>query len=139
MATIPELLIQVAIGAVPLGVAAFAYRSATDANRRTQETAVTAAERQAELERTKVDAEAFARARQIYEDALAQLEKQLDRVQAQADRLSAQLAQEQDASNTMRDQVRALQGQISTLERTVGTLRRQLISAGITPQAGEGR
>lgn len=133
-----DLLVQIAIGAVPIGVAYFAYRSATDANRRTQEAAVLAAERQAELERNKVDAEAFQRARQIYEDALASLEKQLDRVQSQADRLSEQLAREQDSSNAMRDQVRALQGQIAVLERTVSTLRRQLISAGVTPAGSAG-
>lgn len=131
-----SLLIQFAVGVVPLGVAFFAYRSATDANKKTQITALAQAERAAEIERSKVDADAFARAKAIYEDALTQLEKQLDRVQVQFERLNEQLAKEQDFSNSLRNQVNTLQQQISTLERTVTTLRRQLIAAGIPPTFG---
>lgn len=133
MADLTTLLVQIAIGAVPLGVAFFAYKSATDANRRTQETAATAAERQAELERTKVDAEAFQRAKAIYEDALAQLEKQLDRMQRQFDTLNEQLAKEKDTSNALRAQIHSLQTQMQMLERTVAAYRRSLITAGLQP------
>lgn len=133
------LLVQIAIGAVPLGVAWFAYKSATDANKKTAEAAALAAERQAEIERSKVDAEAFNRAKAIYEDALAQLERQLDRVQVQFERLNEQLAKEQDSSFAMRNQIRTLQAQIALLERTVSALRTQLIHAGITPNAPAGR
>ena len=68
MPTIPELLIQIFVGAIPLGVAYLAFRSATDANRRTQEN-----------EKTKVDVAAFDRAQGIYERGLDELEKQLER------------------------------------------------------------
>lgn len=133
MPAFQDLMVQVGIAAVPLGVAYFAYRSATDANRKTQQTALSAAEHQAEIERTKVDAEAFARAKAIYEDALAQLERQLDRVQLQFDKINEQLAHEQDTSNSLRSQIRSLRTQLSTVERTVGVLRRQLIDAGLNP------
>lgn len=105
MATLQDLLVQLAIGAVPLGVAWFAFRSATDANRKTVESAQLAAERQAQLERSKVDVEAFARAKVIYENGLAQLERQLARSQSQID----------------------------VLEKAVVLLRSQLIEAGISP------
>ncbi|MEV8634285.1 hypothetical protein AB0395_21780 [Streptosporangium sp. NPDC051023] len=138
MVNIQELFIQAAIGAVPLGVAYLAYRSSTDANRRSQETAQAAAERQAAMERTKVDSEAFERARVIYEDALSQLEKQLDRLQSQFDRVNEQLSREQDASNTMRVEVWGLRTNVATLERLVATLRRQLIAHGLIPEATHG-
>ncbi|GAA4934484.1 septal ring factor EnvC (AmiA/AmiB activator) [Nonomuraea thailandensis] len=128
-----DILIQVAIGAVPLGVAYLAFRSATDANRKTHQTALLQVERQAELERSKVDAEAFLRAKTIYEDALDQLEKQLTRMQSQATQVSTDLAEEQTASTAMRDQIRRLQAQIRALDRTVVTLRTQLLTAGLSP------
>ncbi|TYB45899.1 hypothetical protein FXF51_59755 [Nonomuraea sp. PA05] len=128
-----DILIQVAIGAVPLGVAYLAFRSATDANKKTHQTALLQVERQAELERSKVDAEAFLRAKTIYEDALDQLEKQLTRMQSQASQVSSDLAEEQTASTAMRDQIRRLQAQIRALDRTVVSLRTQLLAAGLSP------
>jgi septal ring factor EnvC (AmiA/AmiB activator) len=133
MPTATDILIQVAIGVVPLGVAYLAFRSATDANRKTQQTALLQVERQAELERSKVDAEAFLRAKTIYEDALNQMEKQLTRMQGQAAQVTADLTTEQSASTEMREQIRRLQAQIRALERTVVTLRAQLLSAGLAP------
>ncbi|MEV5499641.1 hypothetical protein AB0M50_30005 [Nonomuraea fuscirosea] len=133
MPSLTDILIQVAVGAVPLGVAYMAFRSATDANKKTQETSLLQVERQAELERSKVDAEAFIRAKTIYEDALSQLERQLVRMQTQASQVSTDLATEQSASTAMRDQINRLQAQIRALERTVVTLRTQLISAGLAP------
>ncbi|MEU6713815.1 hypothetical protein ABZ897_20265 [Nonomuraea sp. NPDC046802] len=128
-----EVLLQVAIGAVPLGVAYLAFRSATDANKKTQQTALLQAERQAELDRSKVDAEAFVRAKTIYEDALSQMEKQLARVQSQAAQVGIDLASEQSTASAMRDQIRRLQAQIRALERTVTRLRDQLVTAGLAP------
>ncbi|MFF4620147.1 hypothetical protein [Nonomuraea jabiensis] len=114
-------------------MAYLAFRSATDANKKTQQTAILQAERQAELERSKVDAEAFLRAKTIYEDALSQMEKQLGRVQNQASQLSTDLVSEQSTATAMRDQIGQLQAQIRALERTVVALRAQLIAAGMAP------
>ncbi|MEV4361744.1 hypothetical protein ACWEPL_35920 [Nonomuraea sp. NPDC004186] len=114
-------------------MAYLAFRSATDANKKTQQTAILQAERQAELERSKVDAEAFLRAKTIYEDALSQMEKQLNRVQNQASQLSTDLIGEQSTTTAMRDQIGQLQAQIRALERTVVALRAQLIAAGMAP------
>ncbi|MGW0192291.1 hypothetical protein [Nonomuraea sp. NPDC003201] len=114
-------------------MAYLAFRSATDANKKTQQTAILQAERQAELERSKVDAEAFLRAKTIYEDALSQMEKQLSRVQNQASQLGADLIGEQGTTTAMRDQIGQLQAQIRALERTVVALRAQLIAAGMAP------
>ncbi|SEG76915.1 hypothetical protein SAMN05444920_104430 [Nonomuraea solani] len=133
MSTLNEILVQIGTGIVPLGVAYLAFRSATDANKKTQQTALRQAERQAEVERSKVDAEAFLRAKTIYEDALSQMEKQLTRMQGQAAQVGADLASEQSASTEMRDQIRRLQAQIRALERTVISLRTQLVTAGLAP------
>ncbi|MEU6723492.1 hypothetical protein ABZ917_07255 [Nonomuraea wenchangensis] len=133
MSGIADVLTQIAIGVVPLGVAYLAFKSATDANRKTQQTALMQAERQAELERSKVDAEAFTRAKIIYEDALSQMERQMERVQSQATRLGTDLLAEQSSSTAMREHIRRLQAQIRALERTVVALRTQLVAAGLTP------
>ncbi|MEV5557222.1 hypothetical protein AB0L44_26500 [Nonomuraea wenchangensis] len=133
MSGIADVLIEIAIGVVPLGVAYLAFKSATDANRKTQQTALLQAERQAELERSKVDAEAFTRAKIIYEDALSQMERQMERVQSQATRLGTDLLAEQSSSTAMREHIRRLQAQIRALERTVVALRTQLVGAGLSP------
>lgn len=80
--------LQVLIGLVPLGVAAFAYYSAIRANRIT-----------AQVEQQKVDAAAYDRAKQIYESSLSllekrceQLERQLDQVQRENDQQRRQMA-----------------------------------------------
>jgi septal ring factor EnvC (AmiA/AmiB activator) len=128
-----SLYLQGLLGLVPLAVAWVAYRQAVKANKVTAEQADRQARRQAALERSKVDSEAYNRAKEIYEAALQQLEKQLDRMQAQADRLTEQLAREQDTSHTLRAQVSTLQQQMRDMERTVAALRRQLLDAGVRP------
>ncbi|MDP4500378.1 hypothetical protein [Nonomuraea turcica] len=133
MPGLTDILIQVGVGVVPLGVAYLAFKSATDANKKTQQTALAQAEHQAEIERSKVDAEAFLRAKTIYEDALTQMERQMSRVHSQATQLSTDLITEQSTSTAMRDQIRRLQAQIRALERTVMTLRTQLVAAGLSP------
>lgn len=72
MPTATDLLIQIGIGSVPLGVAYLAYRSATDANKRN-----------AAMEDRKVDQAAYDRAQTIYEKGMQQLERQLERAQRQ--------------------------------------------------------
>ncbi|MBO2461659.1 hypothetical protein [Actinomadura violacea] len=133
MNTLGSLLVQAGLGLVPIVVAVVAYRQAVAANRITAQQAERAAARQAALERSKVDAEAYNRAKTIYEAALVQLERQIDRLQGQSDRLGEQLAREQDTSNTLRSQVQTMNAQIRELERTVAGLRRQLIEAGVRP------
>ncbi|GGO60535.1 hypothetical protein [Nonomuraea cavernae] len=133
MSGLSDIIVQLAIAIVPLGVAYLAFRSATDANKKTQQTALQQAERQAELERSKVDAEAFTRAKTIYEAALTQMEQQVARVQSQAEQFSTDLIAEQTTATAMGGQIRQLQAQIRALERTVAALRAQLISAGLSP------
>ncbi|MFI7708293.1 hypothetical protein [Nonomuraea sp. NPDC049480] len=133
MSGLSDILIQLAVGVVPLGVAYLAFRSATDANKKTQQTALMQAERQAEIERSKVDAEAFLRAKTIYEDALSQMETHMGRLQSHSAQLSTDLTNEQSTSTAMRDHIRRLQAQIRALERTVIALRTQLVAAGLAP------
>lgn len=72
MPAVTDLLIQVGIGVVPLGVAYLAFRSATDANKRN-----------AAMEGQKVDQAAYDRAQTIYEKGMTSLERQLERAQNQ--------------------------------------------------------
>lgn len=129
----PSLLVQFGIGLVPMVVAFFSYRQATRANRLTVAASERSAERNAELEQTKVDADAFGRAKEIYEAALGQLERQLERVRSQFAELEDELARERETSTTLRTQIYTLQRQVRELERIVGVLRTQLITAGVTP------
>lgn len=69
------------------------------------------------VENLRVDAEAYQRAKTLYEAGIRQLEDQLARLQTQ-------LNQERDLSN-------ALRVQINALEDTVAKLRRQLILSGV--------
>jgi len=129
------IVTQVALGLVPLGVAWIAYWQATKANKATVQQVERQAQRQEERDRSKVDAEAFERARAIYEAALEQLERQLSRVQEQFDRVNRQLGTEQATSHALRGEIKDLQRQVEALERTVEEHRRQLIAAGLDPSA----
>lgn len=130
MVDLATVAVQIAVGAVPLGAAWFAYRASTDANRKTAEAARASAERQAEMERNKVDSEAFERAKTIYDSGISLLERQLVRVQTQFEQLNDAAAHER---STFMERIRSMQVQIELLESTVVALRRQLIDAGIAP------
>ncbi|MBO4272373.1 hypothetical protein [Microbispora triticiradicis] len=99
-----------------LGAAGFSARSA---NRSTK------------VEESKVDAEAYQRAKAVYESALDTMEEQLKQVRERLDVVTNQLTQEQDASIALRRQVRDLQTQLAAMEQTVADLRIQLSKAGI--------
>lgn len=103
-----ELFVQLAIGTVPFAVAILAFRQATRATASA-----------AEIERNKVDSQAYARAKTIYEDALKQLERDL--------------ARERETSNVLRSDLTTVQGRVSELERRDTQIRRKLAAAGIDP------
>jgi len=92
----------------------------------------------ARVEQNKVDAEAYARAKGIYEAALDQAEEQLVRIRTQLDRVSHELAQEQDMSASLRAEVRVLRTTVATLERMIADSRLQMAKAGIPVQQEEG-
>lgn len=100
---IQQLIIQAMISIVPMMAAYFAYRQATRANQRTVESTERIAVQNATLERDKVDALAYERARGIYESSLTQLRSDLDDTRRE-------LREERDKS-------RYLQGRLDTLER----------------------
>lgn len=91
----------------------------------------------ARVEQHKVDAEAFARAKGIYEAALDTVEEQLERVRTQLDRVSHELAQEQDTSASLRAEVRVLRTTVATLERIIADSRLQMAKSGIPAQQHE--
>src|ERR1043166_4290684 len=78
---------------------------------------IKAAEKSSRAETLKVEAGAYERARQLYEDGIKQLEEQVRRMRQQ-------ISDEQAVSSGLRQQ-------INELELTVSSLRRQLINAGI--------
>lgn len=85
----------------------------------------------ARVEQSKVDADAYNRAKAIYESALDTVEEQLERVRAQLDRVTHELAQEQDTSASLRAEVRVLRTTVATLERTIADSRVQMSKSGI--------
>jgi multidrug efflux pump subunit AcrA (membrane-fusion protein) len=101
-----SILIPVLVAFVAAVPGVLAYRTATVAQR------VTARAKQVEIE-----AGAYNRARELYESALSQLQRQLSSIQAQ-------LNEEREVGNHLRIQVNAL-------EDIVAKLRRHLILAGI--------
>jgi TolA-binding protein len=98
--------------------------------------AARAARRSYRIEREKVDGVAFERAKEIYEAALAQLQKELDRLQGRYDEMSRLLGQERDVSNRLRAEVTAMRAEMDSLQRTLAALRRQMVEAGIQPLNG---
>lgn len=116
-----SVAVEILIGTVPaLGCSYWAYRASRRASDAT-ETAATSA----------VEAEAYMRAKGIYESALEQLETQLRGLQEQLDRVNAQLSQERDTSASLRAYIRELETQVQTLERTVSDLRHRIALAPV--------
>jgi predicted nucleic acid-binding Zn-ribbon protein len=93
-----ESLVAVAVAVVSLGGSIFATVSA----RRT-------AREQANLERTKVDAEAFSRAKDIYSDAIKELERRTERLR--------RIIQTSEAEH------RRLTQRVKELEQTISRLK----------------
>lgn len=120
--TDPTVIVSVVAGIAAIIGSIFSFKASTRATA---------------IESSKVDAEAYTRAKTIYQDALDEMEKQLERMRTQMDRVNAQLASEQDASNAMRTQIRTLRTHVEDLERTVADLRLQLTLQGIR-QSGPG-
>jgi septal ring factor EnvC (AmiA/AmiB activator) len=100
--------------------------TAIQSRRATMVTAASAAE----VERIRVEADAYQRARATYEALLDRLQKQLDSMNEQLGRVQDQLASEKMTSSELRAKVATLQTQVSALERTVAELRRRLASLG---------
>jgi chromosome segregation ATPase len=139
-------LITLAEAAVPsLIVAVIGYRASTRAARISTTAEEQAASVASAATRSSVEAEAYQRARGIYESALNQLQEQADRLQEQAeklqerlDRVNEQLRVEREQSDQLRTQVRDLQVQVQenddlvvTLNKTITVLQRQLAMSGV--------
>lgn len=133
------------ISAVVTGVVA--GRASVKANKVTAESAERVAEQAAAADRAKVESEAFARAKEIYDHAINELREELERVrtqhertQEQLDKISEKLLSERNASQGMRDQLHQAQremaemsSRIEYMERMIVNLRQQIITAGLEP------
>lgn len=98
-----------------------------------------------ELDRRKVDAEAYDRARGIYEGLVNELEGQLKTLRGQShetqveyDKLQKELWREQNSVYALHKQIASLESklqsmefQIGQMEDTISSLRRRLTAAGI--------
>lgn len=103
---------QVAAAVVPIGVAIASGWMAVKANR------VNAAA-QAGVEQAKVDAQAYDRAKGLYESMLEISDKRMDQVEKRCQQLERQVDQ--------------MQRENDRLEREVETLRARLVAAGLEP------
>ncbi len=102
----PDLLAPIAAVLTALGTGWLAKRSA-----------VQVAREGISERRLEVDAQAYTRAKELYEAGIAQLEAQIDRLQRQI--------------NDERGVTDGLRQQVNQLQSTIAELRRQLIAAGI--------
>lgn len=106
---VTSIVLQCIIALVPITASFFAFRQAGRATRTTVESTEKIAIRSAELERDKVDALAFERAKAIYESSLSHMERTLERVEKE-------LREERDLSRILRGQVDSLERQIRDLQ-----------------------
>lgn len=82
-----------------------------------------------DTDRARIDAEAYDRAKSIYEATLSSLERQVLRLQTQMDRVTDQLSREQDTSNSLRAEIIALKNGLTGLTGSVATLRENQVDA----------
>lgn len=127
-----SVAVEIVVGVIPaVGGSYWAYKASTRASKISAVSAQSQADTQARTVALQVEADAYVRAKGIYEGAVEQLEHQLDRLQEQLNRVNDQLALERDTSNALRMQVRELETQVATLEQTVSDMRRMLARAPI--------
>jgi chromosome segregation ATPase len=148
----PDNTVAIVVAGIALAGSAatglIAGRASVRANKITAQSAERVAEQQAEAERNRVEAEAFKRAKEIYNDAINELREELDRIrtayertQEQLDKLNDKLLLERTSSQEVREQLHSAQREmaqmrlrIEDLERTIGRLRQQIITAGLDPE-----
>lgn len=119
-------LAAVIAGIVAIISAALTYRASSQANR---------------VNSTKVDAEAYDRAQNIYKSGLAEYERQMGLMREQVDRLERQVQEEREVTEKLRRYVRELRETIARMERHIAVMRRKLQAAGIAvpePPADDG-
>lgn len=121
---LPTLLASVIASLVGLAAAWLSYRQASTAS----ETKFRLAAEAARVEALRVDAAAYARAKELYEASISQLERQLARVQTQ-------MAHDQSVSDQLRAQVNALD---TTVEKMRAILKLHGISDGYSNPLMEG-
>lgn len=124
-----------------------AGRASVAANKVTAQSAERIAQQNADAERARVESEAFARAKEIYDHAISELREELERIRAQyertqeqLDKISDKLLTERTASQELRDQLhqaqremREMSSRIAYMERTIGNLLQQIVTAGLEP------
>lgn len=93
--------------------------------------ATRAARANAKIEAEKVDAQAYGRAKELYEAGIEQLEEQLKR-------LRDEINGWRDRTTLAEEAAARLQTRVAELELTIARMRRQLILAGVetTTQSG---
>lgn len=104
------LILVALIAAIPVAYTAWATRRAADRSR--------------VIEKTKVDADAYDRARKLDESTITRLERDLDSAQRSIDALRRDLSDEQRENLRLREH-------IDRLEATVARLRARLGVAGL--------
>ncbi|MER7361955.1 hypothetical protein [Nonomuraea wenchangensis] len=147
----PDNTVAIAVAALALLSAAatgiIAGRASVKANKVTAQSAERVAEQNAAAERARVESEAFARAKEIYDHAIGELREELvriraqyERTQEQLDKISDKLLSERTASQELRDQLHRAQremgemsSRIAYMERMISNLRQQIVTAGLEP------
>lgn len=107
------VVIEILLGALASSIAVLSYISATKANRE-----------QAKVARLEVDAEAYTRAKEIYESALAALRQEVIDMRAE----TLNVRQSNDSLRTSND---ALRTEVQHLHEEVTALRNRLEANGI--------
>lgn len=103
------------------------YRATSQANR-------TAADELA----NKVDKEAYDRAQNIWERALNQSDKEVEKLRAQIQRLEDQVRAKEELELLLREQLRELKATVARMERQNARMRVMLRAAGIAvPDPGD--
>lgn len=95
---------------------AYAARTSIRASRRQKD-------EEGRIEGVKVEAQAFERARRIYDDAIQKLEREIEYLNVQVDRIREQLTSEQNVSDTLRTRIRELEEHFQSRSDPLAELR----------------
>lgn len=125
-----------------LGGAVFAAKASIRAGHIQREALEQAEARKRELDARQVEAEAYARARQFYDDVIQRLEHDLQRVTGELERIRSQLDRERTVSDELRSRLRGVEDTVHEMRAPIEELKQQQAehpSPPPPPPSGPGR
>lgn len=117
----PSMVVAMIAGTVAILSGLLTYRASSQATN---------------VDRRRVDAEAYERAKVIYEGGFALSEQQIKALRDHVERLEAQIKREREVSDELRRQIQGLRDTVARMENHMSLMKTHMQAAGVPMPEG---